>query len=197
MSESGQHPYFRLDESAQRYAASIFAIVVSLITLWVALSSNHTQERMLAASTWPTLEYGTGNRDDDGNDVISLEIGNNGIGPARLRGVQVSYAGERVRNSVDLLKRCCELHDEPIQTVTSGTRGRVLKAGDRITFMAFPKAVNPDAVWKRFNTERFKVEVHACYCSVLNDCWNFDSTRTDAEPVKACPSLSDEEEWNG
>jgi hypothetical protein len=197
MTDSGQRPRLRLDEGPQRYLASAFAIVVSLITLWVAVTSNHTQERMLAASTWPTLEYGTGNRDDEGRDLITLELGNNGIGPARLRGVQVFYKGERVRNSVDLLKHCCELHDQPIQTVTSGTRGRVLKAGDRITFMAFPKAINPEEIWKRFNQERFKVEVRACYCSVLNDCWNFDSTRTNAEPMKSCPALAVEEEWNG
>jgi hypothetical protein len=197
MADSGQRSRLHLDDGSQRYLASAFAIVVSLITLWVALSSNHTQERMLAASTWPTLEYGTGNRDDEGHDVISLEIGNNGVGPARLRGVQVYYQGQLVHDSVDLLKRCCELGESPVQTVTSGTRGRVLKAGDRIQFMRLPLANNSADVWRRFNTERFKVEVRGCYCSVLDDCWSFDSNRTDTDLVRSCPALSVHEEWTG
>ena len=187
-----------LDEQSRRYLGTGFAIVVSLITLWVALSSNRTQERLLAASVWPTLEYGTGNRDDQGRDMIIMQIDNNGVGPARLRGVQVFYDGQLARNSVVLLRLCCGLGEsQPVQTVTSGTRGRVLKAGDELEFMMLPKEVNDADVWKRFNKERFKVEVRACYCSVLDDCWTMNSTRTDPEAVNACPALAVEEEWDG
>ena len=181
-----------------RYLGGAFAITVSLISLWVAFSANRTQERLLAASVWPALEYGTGNRSDTGADEITLVIGNKGTGPARLRGVRVLYDGKFIPNSVALLNVCCELHDGPVNTVTSGTRGRVLKAGDEVTFMMFPKGgLNSDEIWQRFNQERFKVEVEACYCSVLDDCWKFDSTRMDPERVASCPELSVDEEWSG
>jgi hypothetical protein len=196
--DAGERRRLQLDEQSQRYLATAFAVAVSLISLWVAFSSNRTQERLLAASVWPMLEYGTGNRDEDGRDMISLEIGNNGSGPARLRGVEVFYGKERVHNSIDLLKRCCQLAaGTPIQTITSGTRGRVLKAGDTVQFMRLPKESNNADLWKNFNTERFKIEVHACYCSVLDDCWTLVSTRTDPEPVRSCPALAVEEEWDG
>jgi hypothetical protein len=181
----------------QRYVASGVAVVVSLVSLGVALSANRTQERLLAASVWPALEYGTGNRSDDGADEITLVLGNNGVGPARLRGVRVLYKGKFAGDSIKLLQLCCELGDSPVNTVTSGTRGRVLKAGDEITFMMLPFDNNSDELWKRFNRERFGVAVRACYCSVLDDCWIFDSTRIDPEPVQSCPSLSIEEEWQG
>jgi hypothetical protein len=196
--EAGEHRRVQMDDQSQRYLASAFAVVVSLISLWVAFSANRTQERLLAASVWPMLEYGTGNRDDDGRDMISLEIGNNGVGPARLRGVEVLYDGQRVHNSIDLLKRCCQLASgTPIQTITSGTRGRVLKAGDTIQFMRLPKDNNNADVWNSFNIERFKIEVHACYCSVLDDCWTLASSRTEPEPVRSCPALAVEDEWDG
>ena len=76
-------------------------------------------------------------------------------------------------------------------------RGRVLKAGDQIVLMTLPKETNSDELWKRFDRARFDVAVQACYCSVLDDCWIFDSTHTDPEPVRSCPALSAEEEWNG
>lgn len=181
-----------------RYLGSAFAITVSLISLWVAFSANRTQERLLAASVWPALEYGTGNRTETSADEITLVIGNKGIGPARLRGVRVLYDGKFAANSVALLHICCELNDGPVNTVTSGTRGRVLKAGDEITLMRFPKGgLSSDKIWQRFNHERFKVKVQACYCSVLDDCWNFDSTRMDPERVASCPELSVDQEWRG
>jgi hypothetical protein len=189
----------KLGSRFQRYLGTGIAIIVSLISLGVALSANRTQERLLAASVWPSLEYGTGNRDDQARDVISLEIGNNGVGPARLRGIQVVYRGERARNAVDLLKRCCGLGDEPVNTVTSGTRGRVLKAGDTITLLMLYKELNARDLWARFDRERFEVGVRACYCSVLDDCWIYDSARADAEPdpIASCPRLDENEEWSG
>ena len=89
-----------------RYLGGAFAITVSLISLWVAFSANRTQERLLAASVWPALEYGTGNRSDTGADEITLVIGNKGTGPARLRGVRVLYDGKFIPNSVALLNVC-------------------------------------------------------------------------------------------
>ena len=75
---------FRLMADRFGFLASASAVVLSIVSLSVAISANRTQERLLAASVWPSLEYGTGNRDDDGADVITLSIGNSGIGPARL-----------------------------------------------------------------------------------------------------------------
>ena len=183
----------------QRYLGTAIAIVVSLISLGVALSANRTQERLLAASVWPSLEFGTGNRDDDGRDVIRLEIGNNGVGPARLRGVQVQYRGESAPNAVALLKLCCGLGDDPVNTVTSGTRGRTLKAGDTITLLMLYREVSAKDLWERFNRERFDVTIRACYCSVLDDCWIYDSSHADVEPdeVASCSPLARTEEWSG
>ncbi len=81
--------------------------------------------------------------------------------------------------------------------MTSGTRGRVLKPGDRVVLVTLPKATNDEALWKQFDRERFKVSVRACYCSVLDDCWIFDSTKRDPEAVRSCPVLAAEEEWSG
>ena len=181
----------------REHLPSILAILVSVVSLGVALSSNRTQERLLAASAWPTLEFGTGNRSDSGTDEITLVLGNNGVGPARLRGVRVFYRGEFSADSRRLMQRCCAAGDSPFIAVTSGTRGRVLKAGDRIVLMTLPTDTNSNELWQRLDRARTDITVQACYCSVLDDCWIFDSTRMDPEPVRSCPVLSAEEEWNG
>lgn len=179
------------------YLASAFAIGVSMISLSVAISSNRTQERLLAASVWPALEYGTGNRGADGSDVISMNVGNSGVGPARLRSFQVLYQGQPAPNAASLLTQCCGLADAPAYTVTSGVRGRVLKAGEELSFLLLPREKNDAAVWDRFNRERFNARVQACYCSVLDACWRLDSDLAEPEPVASCPDVPDAQEWSG
>jgi hypothetical protein len=179
------------------YLASAFAIGVSMISLSVAISSNRTQERLLAASVWPALEYGTGNHDDRGADVISMTVGNSGVGPARLRSFQVLYDGKPAPNAASLLKQCCGLGAEPAHTVTSGTRARVLKAGDDLPFLRVPREKNKVEVWDRFNQERFKTRVLACYCSVLDACWMMDSDQAEPAPVANCAEVPDAQEWHG
>jgi hypothetical protein len=197
MAEQKQSRRRQIGENVRTNLTGIAAIIVSVISLGVALSSNRTQEKLLAASSWPALEAGSGNRSDDGIDVITLVLGNNGVGPARLRGVQVFHKGTFAGDSRRLLKQCCAIGDNSVNAVTSGTRGRVLKAGDQIILMSLPKETNNDGLWKGFDRARFDVTVRACYCSVLDDCWIFDSTKTDPEPVRSCPVLPPEEEWNG
>lgn len=182
----------------QRYFASAFAVVVSLVSLGVALSANRTQERLLAASVWPTLQFETSNFSDDGTEEITLVLENSGVGPARLRGVQLWYDGEHAGSAAALMQLCCGLASgSSVDTVTSATRGRVLKAGEEVVLMRLPMASNPEDMYGRFNAERFRIVARACYCSVLDDCWNFDSDRMDPEPVSACPVLSADEEWAG
>ena len=177
--------------------ASGVAVLVSVISLGVAVSANRTQERLLAASAWPALEFDTGNRARDGTHEITLTLGNNGVGPARLRGVQLFYKGKFSGDSRRLLQQCCAPGNSPVNDITSGTRGRVLKAGDQIVLMTLSKVSNSDELWQRLDRERFDVTVRACYCSVLDDCWIFDSAHMDPEPVRSCPVLPAGEEWSG
>ena len=177
--------------------ATASAVVLSIVSLSVAISANRTQERLLAASVWPTLEFGTGNRGDDGSDVVSLTIGNSGIGPARIRSFQVFFEGEATPDSVALLRRCCELGKGKLTTITSSTRARVLKAGENVEFMRLPRANNDDALWERLNLQRFNVQVKACYCSVLDDCWTLDTETVEPVAIEACPVLPAAEQWDG
>jgi len=186
-----------LGDIVRNNLASGLAILVSLISLGVAVSSNRTQERLLAASAWPALELETGNRGDDGSHEITLVLGNNGVGPARLRGVQLFYKGEFIGDSRQLMQRCCAPVNSPVSDVTSGTRGRVLKAGDRVELLTLPRTGNDEEMWKRLDRARVDVTARACYCSVLDDCWIFESTRMDPELARSCPALPVDEEWSG
>lgn len=172
------------------------AVLISAISLALAISANRTQERLLAASTWPFLQYYTANRADDGSSSISFSLQNAGVGPARVRNVQVEYGGHMQPNARSLLDACCASAGKPVRTITSIPE-RVLTATELVTFFRFDEAdADPDS-WARLNTERFKVRVKACYCSVLGDCWMYDSNGHDADTIPGCPAISEESRWHG
>lgn len=70
-------------------------VLISLVSLFVAVSANRTQERLLAASTWPNLQSSSSNADRDGTRAISFNLVNNGVGPARIRSFELRYRDRR------------------------------------------------------------------------------------------------------
>ena len=59
-----------------------------MVSLFLAYSSNQTQERMLAAASWPYLVYTQGNSDGGGGEIVFLEIRNGGSGPATAEAIR-------------------------------------------------------------------------------------------------------------
>lgn len=162
-------------------------LLISAISLWVAVSANRTQERMLAASVWPSLMYGTSNVSSEGEPQIALDLLNRGIGPARIRWAEITYRDRPLRNLRGLLKECCGQTTE-VGSFTSGLQRRVLGADEWIQIVRVPREGLPDPLWEQLDAARHEVRLRACFCSVLDDCWLFDSTLDDAEPADRCPA---------
>jgi hypothetical protein len=181
---------------ALEYIIGGAAVLISAISLALAISANRTQERLLAASTWPFLQFSTGNRADDGSSAINLNLHNAGVGPARVRTVQIEYSGQYQSGARSLLDACCGASGKSVKTITSGPE-KVLTAGEVITFLRFDEADSDPAIWRALNTERFKIRVTACYCSALGDCWLFDSTQADPKPTTTCPLVDPDFRWHG
>jgi hypothetical protein len=195
-----------IDRPAVRRDSRLFEVVIgggvlliSLISLFVAVSANRTQERMLAASVWPSLLFGTSDVSPDGAPQVTFDLLNRGTGPARVRWAEVLYEGTPVRDSRALLARCCGRPRQSPggdQVFTSGIQHRVLGADEWITLLRMPRPDSSSAVWDALSRERHKVRLRACYCSVLDDCWLLDSDRDDPEPVRHCPGAP-EVLWGG
>lgn len=163
-------------------------LLISAVSLWVAVSANRTQERMLAASVWPSLQFGTSNTSTEGEPQIALDLLNRGIGPARIRWAELSHDGKPVHDLRELLAACCSPAGDATPGFTSGLRQRVLGADEWIQLVRIPRADLPDALWQALDQSRHKMRLRACYCSVLDECWILDSSQDEPAPVKQCPA---------
>mgnify|MGYP000134894181 FL=1 len=168
----------------------VCAILISAVSLFIAERSNHTQERMLAASVWPFLSWDTSNYNDQmQREEVSLDLANDGVGPARIETVEIAYKGRPLEDATALLNACCIPPAQPPRHVTkrvSTVNPLVLPAHDSVTFVALVKSPGQEDVWDNFNRERFNLTARVCYCSVLDECWLLKTGVAEPEKVKRC-----------
>ena len=159
------------------------AVLISCASLYVALKASKTQEKLLAASVWPYLQFETS--DFPGAPII-FSLRNAGVGPARLRWATLYYNGKAVATAQSAFRLCCAAKRR-LFAVTSSLQGRVLTADQTIVFIGVPKRTADPHVWQRLDVERQAFYVRACYCSVLGDCWLFDARQQEPRPLGDCP----------
>jgi hypothetical protein len=184
-------PATRNDHRLFEIVIGVGVLVMSVVSIFIAINANHTQERILAASVWPSLLFGTSNISQEGSAQISLDLLNRGTGPARVRWAEVLYDGIPVHDSEALLAQCCgqsPASQDKLQLFASGIQHRVVGADEWVTLLRVPKPESATTAWESLNQERHQVQLRLCYCSVLDDCWLLDSDRDDPRPVRQCPA---------
>jgi len=167
------------------------AMLIAIISLAVALRQSQIMERQLAASVWPYLQYGTSNGTDDGKQVISFEVENVGVGPARVHSMSLRYDGKAVRNLHELMAACCSdllASTGKASWWISTLHDQVLAPNRPKLFSTLTNAPKNAPYWERLNIERMKIQFKTCYCSVLDQSWMLDSLKDDREPLAACPA---------
>jgi hypothetical protein len=184
---------------------ALSAFAISIISLFVAIHHGQTMKemaaanaRMVAASSWPFVEYSTGNVSSSGAPEISLDITNQGVGPARIEKFAILYRDQPVKSTIDLMNACCnrqpadvqvlsDMTDSESSIVTSAVEGRILAAREENVFLKLRRTPRNAAVWDRLNTERMRVRAQICYCSVFDECWTTERPREKATRVDHCP----------
>jgi hypothetical protein len=167
------------------------AILISCVSLFIATQQSRTMERTLAASSWPLLQFASGNTKDNGQLSINMAIENEGVGPAIVRRIRIVYGG----NPYALMRDCCDYvvtNADPTKmgtgtALTQPVEGKVIKGGDKITFFQMDLAPSNAESWRKLDAARFKMTFDTCYCSVLGDCWQSDLRSLDQIKVDQCP----------
>lgn len=172
------------------------AILISCVSLFVAVQNARTQEKLVATTSWPLLQFESNNRGDQTNtNSISLVIRNAGVGPAIVKHFRVNYGGKSYANPYQLVYDCCgyEVTDpDPTKPAPGAPTNRpvestVIKSGDAIPYFTLDFDPANAAAWHKLDEARFKLKFDACYCSVLEECWRSDLVGVDPQPVKNCP----------
>jgi hypothetical protein len=166
------------------------AIIIAFISLAIAIKQSTIMERQLAASNWPYLQFGTSNEGDEGKAIISLDVENAGVGPARVHNLSLLYDGKPLASAGELIDACCaDLRAEGLPNWSTSTlHGQVLSPNRTLHLFVLSPGPKNVEYWKRLNVARNKLVLRACYCSVLDQCWMFDSSQSEPAPITSCPA---------
>jgi len=172
---------------------AIAAILISVISLFVAIQNSQTEHQLVASSSWPFLREILSNEYDDHAEV-ALGVSNGGVGPAKIKTFELFYDGAPMASGLDLLRHCCGLGPSEADIRRQLPHGyqfsivddTVLRPGeDNVVFGVHPAPEEPE-IPAQLIAHLNRVSFRACYCSVLDECWisNLQSTRV--TPVNIC-----------
>ena len=165
------------------------ALLISLVVAYGTFVQAGATQRMQQAAAWPFVAYQTGNYTAEGQRLISLYFRNNGLGPAIIGAVEVSYGGRPMRAPVDLLAACCGYQaGQAMQLRTSPIVNVALRPGEEVLFMSLPAVPANAGMVDRLDASREQIKVRACYCSILEECWTVEGPQAQPQAVKACPT---------
>jgi hypothetical protein len=175
---------------------ALSAFLISLTSLAVAIHHGKTMDKLVASNSYPNIDPENSNQEDlhDGlgqRPVVYMGLVNTGIGPARIRAVEVSFADKPVANIRALLAACCTDPSAPVLPkphiyYSGDMRGQMLQAGKSARLFSWAEAPD-DPRWARLEALRPKIDVRVCYCSVFDECYVHDSRRSEPERIQACP----------
>jgi hypothetical protein len=165
---------------------TIPTFIISIALAYATFVQADATRKIQMSETWPYVSYGTSNTRSDGTKEITLILQNNGVGPAQLEQMEFLYDGKPMANPREFLNLCCGWNSK--FTFMSEPVTGVLRPGQETNFIRLTRTEQNAAIWDKLNTERWKVVVRSCYCSIFDDCWVFDNRRKRPQSVKECPA---------
>ncbi|MEO1078515.1 MAG: hypothetical protein AAFY29_03095 [Pseudomonadota bacterium] len=179
-----QRSFLRL--TALQTLLSLAGVFTGAVALYAALNESQAVRQQSAASVWPYVQFMIEDRSDADSAHFSLSFDNVGVGPARMRGMQLSYRGESMGSwgamTAALLGEPAELGGD--YGKSSASR-RVLAPGESVT------AFNTDRRDLALALQRAvyggEVSLSYCYCSIFDQCWTVTTPEPPAEAKEPEP----------
>ena len=176
---------------------AVAAVFISVVSLAVAILHGRTMERMaeenarlVAANSWPFVQYGAGWTTTDGVTRVKMAVFNAGVGPAKIESAELTWKGVAYRGDREFLEACCGFDPAKGTPFDSDlVPGMVIRAGAEIRFLEFSKPADP-AVFAALQQAVVSrdLQLNVCYCSIFDECWQSDLTTLSLKPkqVEGC-----------
>ena len=173
----------------------VSAVVISTVSLFLAVQHGKVMEKMVEASTWAYVQVGISTYIAD-QGKYSLHphrfLDNKGVGPAKIESLEVFYLDVAQPSDQDLVRTLLHSTDKSrhFSFFHSDIVGGVLAAKEAVNFVDLGNDLYTPEEYETIRQELPKLNFRACYCSVFDECSIFDSRepmRSRQLPMKSCP----------
>lgn len=187
----GRHHHGHTGRPLLDLVLGVSAIVISVISLALAILHGNAMERLVEANSWPFVETNTSSAETDGSLHFRLGMVNKGVGPARIESLTVFYDGEPAEGPRALVDSIAGGPGKPrINLLTSDVLNNVLSAKEAVNFVDVPVAGATAEQQGRLVEASHKMTFLTCYCSVFDECWTIDTREAapHAHRTRICPA---------
>lgn len=166
---------------------AVTALITSISSIAIAVHHGQIMEKLVQANSIPYMQGGFSNV----SPVLSLDLVNNGVGPAHQQSLRVKV-GDRYVKSVSELIVASVGPDEAgdVETALSpnkhGVRTRFIPGGEKQLVFSMTRTPENAQYWDLLNATQRKWDVEFCYCSVFDECWQVVGRGAEPEPIDAC-----------
>lgn len=172
------------------WITAVSALVVSVSSIFIALHNEQSQDKLVKATSYPYLDVAGSDQTPDGIRRISVDLVNQGVGPAHEQSLTIKVGDHYATSYADLIAATFGPADaaaalEALQPTRNIQPTRFIPANSsQFVFRVLPTKAN-DRWWRKLDDLSPKWVFNVCYCSVFKECW---TRRQDEEPVavKAC-----------
>ena len=171
---------------------AVTALITSVSSIAIAIHHGDIMEKLVRANSIPYLQGGFSDVTLEGEQVLSMELLNRGVGPAHEQSLRIKV-GERYAKSVDELvsaslgpetaARAKPLRDRIIK---NRVPKRFIPGGETQVVFRVPRVAENAIFWDQLVGAQDRWNVEFCYCSVFDECWQVKGKWTEPEPVKQC-----------
>jgi hypothetical protein len=175
------------------WTTAIAALVVSITSIVIAILNGGAMDKLVKANSFPYVFGGFSDATPAGIDRISVDLINNGVGPANEKSLTIRLGDRYVTSVPDLVRAVVgpaegEAAVKALQSFRNGAHTRFIAAKDRQFIFWIDKTPQNARYWdmidKSIGRDRSAWHIDFCYCSVFDECWAVhDENPT---PVKAC-----------
>jgi len=155
---------------------AVTALITSISSIAIALHHGEIMEKLVEANSIPYLEADASNGTPDGQDVISLDFHNRGVGPANQQSLKVKVGDRYVRSVPELIDTVLGPADAQaakglMRVVKNSVPTRFISGTHDQFVFRIPKTEANAAYWEKLSQAAPNVGIEYCYCSVFHDCW--------------------------
>lgn len=164
------------------------AFVISLVSLWLGIQHGRTMEKLVAANSWPNIEFDTivERRGTSNAAELRLLLDNNGIGPARVETLELWYRGAPLADIAALTQALGG--SKTLKVESASVSGFVIGAQQKQMLVTLTAADGVQRVESLLQGAG-NLKARLCYCSVFDECYVNDTRDRQPRPqrVADCP----------
>lgn len=169
------------------------ALLVSVISLWVAIGHGRTMEKLVAANSWPYVDgqVNIGPAGETKQNVFLIRFSNSGVGPAQVRSLEVFDGARRLRGFDDLIRLVrAAFPNEHGKMGFASLNGAMIPRDGHVNLLVFSPPAMSDASVGHALPIIQRLHFRWCYCSVFDECFVGDDriARARPQPIAACPA---------